>query len=148
MNAKFLFDQLLYLITTLKSENIHQYFNSVGFTFSDYSPKGLFFLAESTGHYQNVYHIEVNENKIEGCYYLTTQDLDLEALIEYATGKCEFSLITYNNEDNVTLLKRGHLKCYLRKRKNDNGITYRIRLFKSFETEAESVVSAYLNKPN
>jgi len=147
MDIKSFFDRLIYITTTLKSEDLHQYFYSIGFIFFDKTPIGLFFLAKSTGQYNNGYHIEIANEKITGCEYGTRETLDLEDLIEYASKECGFSLLTPNNGNDFIALVRGELKCFIHKNVTVNYTSYSIRLFKSVENETESVISVSLDKP-
>jgi|GEM_PF-2612442 len=147
MDIKSFFDRLIYITTTLKSEDLHQYFYSIEFTSKDSPSNGLFFLAKSINDYNNVYHIEVSNDKIQGCYYVTMEVLDLEELIKYASKECGFSLLTHNNENDFIALVRGELKCFIHKNVTVNYTSYSIRLFKSVENETESVISVSLDKP-
>lgn len=130
MNTEEFFDGLLHITTNLKSTDCYNYFYSIGFALFDKSPHGLIFNAKSVGVYNNMYHIDIDGDKITSCVYVTRLAIDFEKLIDYASKEHGFSILLNDNEDNTTILIKGKLKCFLRKRVLDDGISYKIRVIK------------------
>ena len=137
MDKKLFFDRLLHMITSLEITDIDAYFHAIGFNFHDKIsmdsteniPLGLIFTAKSTGAFYNVYSIEILNDKIVSCNYVTRESLDLEELIEYAFEVYGFSVLD-RRSDSLTILSNSAVKCHLHKNFMVNHVSYTIELLK------------------